>query len=108
MTMALRSPDHTRAVDASSVVSACPSWCVAPHGLHDGEEDWVHTSEPLPLVEAVTALLCMTIDPETDTVDGPYVLIGSTELTPGQASDIGLALQALAGAADSTVTRAAL
>jgi hypothetical protein len=80
---------------------------VAPHGLHRGEEDWVHTSEPLPLADRVLARLAMTVHPTTREQDGPYVLIGSTELTPDQANDVALAIQALAAAAAATTSRAA-
>ena len=86
----------------------CPSWCVAPHGLLEGEEDWVHVSEPLPLAVQVLARICMTVDPTTLEQDGPHVLIGSAEFTPDEVNDIGLALQALAAAAAATTPRATL
>src|SRR5687767_8722800 len=95
-------PGQTRPTDNAPLDTNCPSWCVAPHGMHRGEEDWVHTSEPLPLTDRVVARLCMTVDPVTETQDGPYVLIGGTELTPAQANDIGLAMQALADVARAT------
>ncbi len=59
----------------------CPSWCVAAHGATVGEEDWLHTSEPVRLTADVRAHLMMSIDPETCRVDGPFLLIGDTELT---------------------------
>ena len=61
-----------------------------------GEEDWLHTSEPLLLSDGALARLCMSIDPTTGTQDGPFVLIGSTEYSLEQAEQIGAALMAMA------------
>src|SRR5688572_23093678 len=92
--MSKRLPGQHRPIDTSPLNSMCPSWCVAPHGLQRGEEDWIHTSEPLPLTDRVLARLCMTVEPDGTTSDGPYVMIGSSEFTPEEANEIGLALQA--------------
>jgi hypothetical protein len=74
--------------------------------MHTGEEDWLHLSEPLPLTNRILVRICMTTSPDSDADDGPYVLIGGTELTPSQANDLGLAIQALASAAEATTRRA--
>ena len=70
----------------------CPPWCVSRHGLHDGEEDWVHVGEPLPVADGLHAQLCMSVDPESGRQDGPVVLIGATELTLAAAATLGTAL----------------
>lgn len=76
--------------------SACPHWCVTRHGLRTGEEDWVHTSAPVSVADGLVALLCMSVDPAGRTVDGPYVLIGTTEYTVAEAKALGDSLIALA------------
>jgi hypothetical protein len=63
----------------------CPSWCTVAHGVNLGEEDWLHLSEPLAIATGVSAQLCMSIDPETQVPDGPYVLIGAVEYTLSEA-----------------------
>jgi hypothetical protein len=79
------------------VVPGCPDWCVAPHGRHRGEEDWLHLGEPLRLTrDGVGAQLCLSVDPETGARDGPYVLIGATEYSPVAAAALGRALLELA------------
>jgi hypothetical protein len=35
----------------------CPHWCVAGHGRHLGEDDWVHVGEPVALADGVLARL---------------------------------------------------
>jgi len=75
---------------------SCPAWCVTGHHLHAGEEDWVHTSEPLPVDRGVAARLCMSIDPDTGAIDGPHLLIGSTEYSLPAATTLGAALLELA------------
>src|SRR5450756_2854146 len=57
----------------------CPPWCTTRHGLHVGEEDHVHVGRPLALTSEVVARLCISIDPERRTQDGPYVLVGSDD-----------------------------
>ena len=105
--MSNRVPSQTGQVDIAPLSSVCPSWCVAPHGLHDGEEDWVHTSEPVVLTDRVLARICMTVQPNGEIADGPYVLIGSSEFTPAEANAVGLAIQCMASAAESTTRPAA-
>ncbi|MFI7493567.1 DUF6907 domain-containing protein [Kocuria sp. M4R2S49] len=86
--------------DANTSAAECPDWCVAGHGVHGGEEDWIHVGEPLFVADGgTTARLCMSVDPETGARDGPYVLIGSSEYTPAAALALGRALMAMATAA---------
>lgn len=80
----------------SAARASCPTWCVTGHGVHLGEEDWVHLSEPLSLADGVSAQLCMSIDPLTDTHDGPYVVIGTTEYNLAEAQALGASLMTLA------------
>ncbi len=82
----------------------CPPWCVTRHGALCGEEDGVHTSAPVTVAEGVEATTCMSVDPETGVVDGPHVMIGSTEHAPAEVVVLATALLALAEAAES-VTR---
>ncbi len=72
--------------------TACPGWCVASHGDHGGEEDWVHTGEPLNVAEGVDAHGCMSVDPTTGAVDGPFVIIGWRQYTPAQAEALATSL----------------
>jgi hypothetical protein len=60
-----------------------------------GEEDWLHASEPVQLVEDLRASLVMSIDPDTCEVDGPFVLVGDTELTLAEAKAFATSLLAL-------------
>ena len=76
--------------------ASCPSWCANGHGVHRGEEDWLHLSEPLPIAEGVSARLCLSIDPLTRDRDGPYIVIGSQEYTVPQAQALGASLLAMA------------
>lgn len=78
--------------------NACPRWCVTRHGLHLGEEDWVHTSAPVSIADGLVALLCMSRDPAGRAEDGPYVLIGTTEYTVAEAKTLGHCLIALTNA----------
>jgi len=71
---------------------SCPAWCVSSHGQHGGEEDWIHLGQPLAIADGIDATLCMSVDPETGVQDGPYVLIGSTELSLDAAAALGSAL----------------
>jgi hypothetical protein len=66
----------------------CPSWCVTGHRAELGEEDWLHCSEPVPFVDGVSARLTMSIDPDTGEVDGPYVMIGTSEYSFREATDL--------------------
>lgn len=89
-----RLPSHD---SANTSAMECPDWCVAAHSVHVGEEDWIHVGEPLPVADGgTTARLCMSVDPGTGAVDGPYVLIGSSEYTPDAAVALGRALVGLA------------
>ena len=81
----------------------CPPWCVTRHGVHTGEEDWVHHGEPVPLDDTTSAQLCMSIDPRTGAEDGPYVLIGGREYALPEVRRLSARLAALAGdAGDSS------
>ena len=73
----------------------CPSWCTVAHGVNLGEEDWLHLSEPVRIASAVSAQLCMSIDPLTHVQDGPFLLIGATEYTLSQAEALCSSLAAL-------------
>jgi hypothetical protein len=77
------------------VSGSCPSWCVTQHGVHHGEEDWIHTSAPLPVAEEVTARLCKSVDPDTGAEDGPLLLIGSSEYTVAEARALARSLLSL-------------
>lgn len=74
----------------------CPCWCVAEHGINVGEEDWLHEGEPLTVRTGVLARLCMSVDPRTGAVDGPYVLVGSIEYTLPEAATLGGSLIGMA------------
>lgn len=74
----------------------CPPWCAVRHGIHVGEEDRVHVSRPLPLSDGIVAQLCVSLDQEGNTQDGPYVLVGSDEYTLDEAKALGAALIAMA------------
>ena len=57
----------------------CPPWCAGRHGpRHEGA--LVHAGGAL-LVKDTVLRLCSTVDPATNTEDGPYVLLGDVELT---------------------------
>ena len=77
--------------------SLCPTWCVTGHRAELGEEDWLHTSEPIPLTEGVRATLVMSINPSTGEPDGPYLMVGTTEYTLTEATTLTRALTALVG-----------
>ena len=81
---------------AAPLTSICPSWCAVGHGATLGEEDWLHIGEPLPLAADLLARLCMSIDPDTGAVDGPYVLIGASEYSLAEATALGASLMAMA------------
>jgi hypothetical protein len=80
------------------IQSDCPPWCATEHGVHLGEEDWVHTSVALAVADGVVARLCLSVDPASGSQDGPYVLIGATEYTLAEARALGDSLMALADA----------
>ena len=83
---------------ASTAAEICPPWCTAEHGRHPGEDDQVHTGEPVELADGVLARLCLSVDPRTGAQDGPYVLIGWSEYTLDEAAALGSALIAMARA----------
>lgn len=80
----------------ASAKPICPPWCCVRHGVSEGEDDWLHISEPLVMAEGLTARLCISVDPRTDETDGPYVVIGSREFTLAEAEDLGASLIELA------------
>lgn len=86
----------TEQAPAASRVATCPEWCVSAHGVHLGEEDWVHQGEPLVLADDLSARLCMSVDPVEGVADGPYVVIGSHEYNLPAAAALGTALVAMA------------
>jgi hypothetical protein len=85
----------------------CPRWCVTHHDLVRGEDDWVHESAPLHLEDGVGARLCMSLDPSSGEMDGPYVLVGSRELTVDQAESLGVSFLDLAATAAASIRRGA-
>ncbi|GAA1765230.1 DUF6907 domain-containing protein [Kocuria aegyptia] len=88
--------ERARERPGGRVRRSCPHWCVSGHGVHRGEEDWLHQGEPLMVARGVVARLCMSVNPDTGAVDGPYVLVGTTEHTLSEAEALGAALVALA------------
>jgi hypothetical protein len=78
--------------DAAGLRATCPGWCVTRHGVHAGEEDWVHTGAPLAVADGVVALLCMSVHPGSGATDGPYVIVGSRQHTLDDAAALGEAL----------------
>ncbi len=94
--------------NSTTALGLCPPWCVTRHGALLGEEDCVHTSAPVAVAEGVEARTCMSVDPVTGVVDGPHVMIGSTEHTPADAAALATALLALVDAAESVTRPAAV
>ena len=74
----------------------CPAWCVTDHGRHPGEDDWLHVSASVTAIGGVVIRRQMSIDPRTGSVDGPYVVLGETELTREEARAVGEVLVRLA------------
>lgn len=89
-------PRGTSGPDDVTASLNCPHWCVSGHGIHSGEEDWLHLGEPLTVADGVVARLCVTVHPGTGAVDGPYVLVGTTEHTLSEARTLGAVLAELA------------
>ena len=83
----------------------CPTWCVQRHGIREGEDDTIHVSGEL-LVRGQSLRLCTTIDPVTQQVDGPYVLLGGEEYTLHQADALIDALTQLVDAGMAVSRRA--
>jgi hypothetical protein len=91
----------------AALAAACPAWCVSRHGDHLGEEDWVHAGEPLRIVDEVLAHGCMSVEPLTGAVDGPYVMVGGEQYTPKEAEALGASLIAMARAVADGASRRA-
>ena len=81
---------------------SCPSWCVNRHGLLDGEEDWVHTGWVTATAGGVMVKLTISIDPNTQAVDGPYIVLGDEVLTIDDARFLGHRLTEMADGAELT------
>jgi hypothetical protein len=64
--------------------ATCPPWCALRHGRHPGEDDTLHLSVAL-MVRRTVLRLCMTHDPDTDTSEGPFVLVGTEEYSVHEA-----------------------
>ncbi len=79
-----------------SALGSCPTWCVTEHGQQLGEEDWVHSSQPIRVAGGMELRACTSLDPRTGAEDGPYVLLGESELTADEAQAVGEALLLLA------------
>jgi hypothetical protein len=103
MSQAQRDDDDVTSVEDQ----ACPPWCRTRHGVSQGEDDWLHVSEPLLLADDVTARLCMSVDPRTDETDGPYVVVGSREYSLAEAEHLGASLIELATIGASATPRRA-
>jgi hypothetical protein len=87
--------------------SDCPCWCVTDHDSARGEDDWVHEGAPLHIEDGVLARLCLSVDPERGTVDGPYVVVGSRELTVAEAEALGVSFIGLAVVGAASTRRGA-
>ncbi len=94
----MRRPEPFLAQSQRSSISRtlCPEWCVTGHRADLGEEDWLHSSEPVPFVDGIPARLVMSIDPGTGEIDGPYVLIGTSEYSLTEATALAKTLMSLA------------
>lgn len=84
---------------APTLDTTCPDWCAVHHGVLGGEEDLVHVSAVL-RVAGTPVRLCVTADPSSSELDGPYVLIGPDEYTLHEADALIGALTQLVDAAD--------
>lgn len=73
---------------------SCPTWCARTHGELHGEEDTVHVSDHATAGNMMLRM-CATIDPATGEEDGPYLLLGVSELTLDQAQELIDALRTL-------------
>jgi len=72
--------------------STCPDWCTTRHGTARDAE--VHIGGAL-LVRRTIVRLCTTIDAVAGTEDGPFVLLGRSELTLHEAEALIAALTQL-------------
>lgn len=95
--------DKAESLSETTARSGCPCWCVTRHDAARGEDDWVHEGAPLDVEDGVAARLCMSVDPTSGAADGPYVVVGSRELTVDQAEALGVSFigLALAGASST-------
>ena len=82
--------------------ATCPGWCRLRHGVHAGEEDHLHVGGAL-LVRNEVLRLVATIDPETGAKEGPFVLLGSQELSLFEADALIAALTQLVDEGRSSV-----
>ncbi|MET4637107.1 hypothetical protein ABIE24_000318 [Mycetocola sp. 2940] len=88
--------DSAESVTDITARSECPCWCVTRHDAARGEDDWVHEGAPLDVEDGVVARLCMSVDPISGAADGPYVVVGSRELTVDEAEALGVSFIGLA------------
>lgn len=65
-----------------SPAAGCPSWCVADHA--DDSTLVVHRGRPVALCEGVEGHVRLAVDRRTGAVEGPAVVIGTTEYSPGE------------------------
>ena len=72
--------------------TTCPAWCASRHD-RSGEQD-LHVGGAL-LVQRAVLRLCTSIDPDTGTQDGPFVLVGDAEYTLHEAEALATALTQL-------------
>ncbi|KGN39644.1 hypothetical protein [Knoellia aerolata] len=93
--------------EPSASTTSCPPWCVTHHGVHLGEENWIHTGEPLVMGEGLRAQVVMSVDPGTGITDGPYLLIGAREYSLPEARRLGSALVQAIDAAAGTLPNGA-
>jgi hypothetical protein len=84
---------------AGAVKKTCLRWCVTAHGMLLGEEDWIHTGEPIPVAERLLARMAMSIDPGSGATDGPHILIGTAEYTLSAAKAVAASITELTDAA---------
>ena len=94
-----RTTSESIAGAAATAARPCPHWCVTRHGVHLGEENWIHASEPLPVADGVRSQIVMSLDPDTGTADGPYIVVGEQEYPLTEARLLGSAFIAAADAA---------
>lgn len=94
------------ATATSKVTRLCPEWCQVSHSRYDGEESLVHVGEPVALSGAILARLCMSMTPDGEVDDGPYILVGSDELTLEEARALGERLIAMAAEGAQVTPRA--
>ncbi len=102
-------PRQVRGLRASAAAGApghatCPHWCTVEHGRQLGEEDHLHLSDAV-FAAGTTTRLCTTIDPDTGSQDGPYVMVGEETYTLVEAAALGAVLQGALELARERATR---